>query len=50
MKRLEIFIAVIILTAAILGLMKPKKKVQTPQKMMLDLITKISSIFNMVGR
>ncbi len=50
MKRLKIFIAVVILTAAILGLMKPKKKVQTPQEVMLDLIAKIANIFSMIGR
>ncbi len=50
MKRLKIFIAVVILAAVILGLMKPKKKVQTPQERMLDMVAKIVSIFSMLNR
>ncbi len=50
MKRLKIFIAVVLLTAAILGLIKPKKKVQTPQERMLDLVARIVGIFSMLGR
>jgi len=50
MKRLKIFIAVVILTAAILGLMKHKEKVQTPQERMLDLVTRIVGVFSMLSR
>ncbi len=50
MKRLKIFIAVVIIAAAILGLMKPKKKVQTPQEKMFDLLAGVVSVISMLGR
>ncbi len=50
MKRLKIFIAVVILAAAILGLIKHEKKVQTPQEKMSDLAARIVSIFSMLNR
>jgi len=45
MKRLKIFIAIVLLAAAILGFVKPKRKVQTPQEMILDSLVKIFSRF-----
>ena len=45
MKRLKIFIAVVLLAAAILGFIKPKRKVQTPQEMILDTLAKIFGAF-----
>ena len=47
MKRLKIFIAVVLLTAAILGLIRPRKKVQTPGERILDLVARIVSAFSM---
>lgn len=50
MKRLKMFIAVVLIAAAILGLIKPKKKEQTPGERIFDLAAKMFGVFSMLGR